>query len=200
MIWINLSVSIVRDQAGQPLHFVCHIEPISERKELQASLRRLAEHDPLTGVWNRRRFEEELEREATRCQRYAERSALLMIDLDEFKKVNDTHGHQAGDELLKLVASRIRATLRESDSVARIGGDEFAAILPNIAPEAVTQVAEKLRQVILASRITVNGTTIGVGASIGSETLDENTPDQQLAMANADAAMYQIKATARSAG
>ena len=197
VIWVNLSVSIVRDQEGQPLHFISHVEPISERKELQASLRRLAEHDPLTGLWNRRRFEEELHREAARCKRYAERSAVMMIDLDEFKNVNDTHGHQAGDELLKLIASRIRATLRESDSIARIGGDEFAAILPNIAPEAVKHVGEKLRQVILASRITINGTTIGVGASFGSEMLDENTPDQQLALANADAAMYQIKATAR---
>src|SRR6204780_3239611 len=114
-----------------------------------------------------------------------------MIALDEFKNVNDPHGHRAGDELLNLVASRLQVTLRDSDSIARIGGDEFAAILPNITPEAVTHVAEKLRQVILASRITVNGTTIG------SETLDENTPDQQVAMANADAAMYQIKATIR---
>ena len=121
-----------------------------------------------------------------------------MIDLDEFKSVNDTHGHQAGDELLKLVASRIRAALRESDSVARIGGDEFAAILPSIGPEAINQVTDKLRKVILASRITVNGTAVGVGASIGSQTLDENTPDQRVAMANADAPMYQIKATART--
>jgi diguanylate cyclase (GGDEF)-like protein len=168
----------------------------AERKELQASLKRLAEHDPLTGLWNRRRFEEELHREAARCRRYAECSAVLMIDLDEFKSVNDTHGHQAGDELLELVASRIRAALRQSDSVARIGGDEFAAILPNIAPEDVEHVTDKLRQVILASRITINGTTIGVGASIGSQTLDENVTDPRVVMAKADAAMYQIKATA----
>jgi len=168
----------------------------AERKELQASLRRLAEHDPLTGLWNRRRFEEELNREAARCKRYAERSAVLMIDLDDFKNVNDTHGHQAGDELLKLVASRIRAALRESDSIARIGGDEFAAILPNLAPEAVQNVAYKLRQVILASSITVNGTAIAVGASIGSQPLDEDAADPRVVMAKADAAMYQVKATA----
>jgi diguanylate cyclase (GGDEF)-like protein/PAS domain S-box-containing protein len=196
-IWINLSVSIVRDAAGQPLHFISNVEPISERKELQASLRRLAEHDPLTGLWNRRRFEEELTREAARCGRYAGRAAVLMIDLDEFKSVNDTHGHQAGDELLKVVAGRIRAALRESDAVARIGGDEFAVILPNIAPDAVEHVTDKLHQVILASRITVNGTSTGVSASIGSQMLDENTPDPQAAMAKADASMYEIKAGAR---
>ena len=84
-IWVNLSVSIVRDESGQPLHFISNVEPISERKELQASLTRLAEHDPLTGLWNRRRFEEELAREAARCQRYAGRAAVLMIDLDEFR-------------------------------------------------------------------------------------------------------------------
>jgi len=196
-IWVNLSVSIVRDESGQPLHFISNVEPISERKELQASLTRLAEHDPLTGLWNRRRFEEELAREAARCQRYAGRAAVLMIDLDEFKSVNDTHGHQAGDELLKLIANRIRAALCESDAVARIGGDEFAAILPNVGPEAVGHVTDKLHRVIRASRITVNGTTTGVGASIGSQTLDEDTPDPQAAMAKADTAMYQIKASAR---
>jgi diguanylate cyclase (GGDEF)-like protein/PAS domain S-box-containing protein len=168
----------------------------AERKELQATLRERAEHDPLTGLWNRRRFEEELHREAARCKRYGERSAVLMIDLDEFKNVNDTHGHQAGDELLKLIATGIRSALRESDSIARIGGDEFAAILTNIAPEAVKHVTYKLREVILASRITVDGTAVGVDASIGSQTLDENTSDDRVIMAEADAAMYRVKATA----
>ena len=198
-IWVNLSVSVVRDhdQGGKPLHFISHVEPIAERKELQASLRKLAEQDALTGLWNRRRFDEELRREAARCRRYAEQSGLLMIDLDEFKKVNDTHGHQAGDELLKLVAVRLRDALRESDSLARIGGDEFAAILPNVAPDTVERVACKLREVILASRIAVEGTEIGVRASIGGHTLDQHTPDQQVAMAKADAAMYEVKATAR---
>jgi diguanylate cyclase (GGDEF)-like protein/PAS domain S-box-containing protein len=194
-IWVSLSVSIVRDEQGQPLHFIAHIEAISERKELQASLQRLAEHDPLTGLWNRRRFEEELGREAARCNRYGERSALLMIDLDKFKDVNDTYGHHAGDELLELVAGRIRGALRESDSVARIGGDEFAAILPNIAPSAVEHVAAKLRQVILASHITIDGTMIAVDASIGTQMLDQSAHDQHVAMARADAAMYEVKAT-----
>jgi diguanylate cyclase (GGDEF)-like protein/PAS domain S-box-containing protein len=197
-IWVNVSVSVVRDQAGQPLHFIAHIEPISERRELQASLRALADHDPLTGLWNRRRFGEELARETARHQRYAEPCALLVIDLDDFKSVNDTHGHHAGDELLSLIATRIRATLRTSDSVARIGGDEFAAILPNVAPDAVSHVIRKLRRVILASRITVNGETFSVSASIGSQPLDGNAPDQQAAMAKADAAMYQSKAYARA--
>jgi diguanylate cyclase (GGDEF)-like protein/PAS domain S-box-containing protein len=167
-----------------------------ELQELHANLRLLAEHDPLTGLWNRRRFEEELHREVSRCKRYGQRSAVLMIDLDGFKKVNDNHGHQAGDELLKLVGGRVRAALRESDSVARIGGDEFAVILPNIAPEAVSLVAEKLRGVIRASRLTLNGATIVIAASIGSDMLDENDSDQLAAMAKADAAMYRVKAAA----
>jgi diguanylate cyclase (GGDEF)-like protein/PAS domain S-box-containing protein len=168
----------------------------AELEELHDSLRLLAEHDPLTGLWNRRRFEEELHREVSRCQRYGQRSAVLMIDLDGFKQVNDSHGHQAGDELLKLVASRIRAALRESDSVARIGGDEFAVILPNIAPEAVRHVADKVRGVIGASRLTRNGATVAVTASIGSDMLDEKDSDQMAAMAKADAAMYRVKAAA----
>ncbi len=197
-IWVNVSVSVVRDHTGQPLHFIAHIEPISERMELQASLRALADHDPLTGLWNRRRFDEELDRETARHQRYDEPCALLIIDLDEFKGVNDTYGHHAGDELLSLIATRIRASLRASDSVARIGGDEFAAILPNIAPDALTHVVSKLHQVIVGSRITVNGETFAVSASIGSQPLDGNASDQQAAMAKADAAMYQSKAHARA--
>jgi diguanylate cyclase (GGDEF)-like protein/PAS domain S-box-containing protein len=192
-IWVNVVVSIVRDQAGQPLHFIAHVEPISERRELQARLRALADHDPLTGLWNRRRFDEELDHETARYERYPEPSALLIIDLDEFKSVNDTHGHLAGDELLRLIATRIRAALRASDSVARIGGDEFAAILPNIAPGALDHVIAKLRRAILASQITVNGETFGVSASIGSQALDGDAPDRQAAMAKADAAMYQSK-------
>jgi diguanylate cyclase (GGDEF)-like protein/PAS domain S-box-containing protein len=198
-IWVNLSVSVVRDpdQGGRPLHFIANIEPISERKEMQAALRRLAEHDPLTGLWNRRRFDEELHREAARCKRYGKTSAVLVIDLDGFKAVNDAHGHRAGDELLKVVAAGLRGALRETDSLARIGGDEFAVILPNIAAADVVSVTAKLRRVIVASRIAVGGPTSGVGASIGSQMLDECTRDAQVAKDEADAAMYQVKAAGR---
>jgi diguanylate cyclase (GGDEF)-like protein/PAS domain S-box-containing protein len=201
---IPVEVSSWPHEAGHGLSAFAHditdrITLQAERKEFEAGLRQLADHDPLTGLWNRRRFEEELQREAARCKRYGSRSAVLMIDLDGFKQVNDTYGHEAGDELLKLIASRMRAALRESDSLARMGGDEFSAILPNTAFEGVRHVERKLCRAILASRITVEGTTIGVAASVGSHTLDEKAANPQAAMAEADAAMYRIKAIARRA-
>ncbi len=195
-VWVNLSVSIVRDQGGRPLHFISHIEDISARKDLQARLRRLADHDPLTELCNRRRFEEELHSQLARCRRYGEQAALLMIDLDRFKAVNDTHGHAAGDDMLKAVASALQDSIRESDSVARIGGDEFAVIMVNVAPQHLRLMAEKLRRVILAAEITLAGETVGVDASIGAEALDARTSDPKAAMAKADAAMYRVKSGA----
>ena len=99
----------MRDSDGQPVHFIVHVEDISVRKRMEASLQRLADHDPLTDLWNRRRFEEELRRQVARCQRYGEKAALLLMDLDGFKAVNDTFGHKAGDDLLKLVAAALSA-------------------------------------------------------------------------------------------
>ena len=108
LIWTKVARSLVRDSDGQPVHFIVHVEDISVRKRMEASLQRLADHDPLTDLWNRRRFEEELRRQVARCRRYGEKAALLLMDLDGFKAVNDSFGHKAGDDLLKLVAAALQ--------------------------------------------------------------------------------------------
>ena len=197
-VWINLSASVIRDARREPLHFVAQIEDISERKRLEASLQRLAERDPLTDLWNRRRFEDELQRQVQRCQRYHERAALLIIDLDDFKPVNDQFGHTVGDELLKAVASSLRMRLRVTDALGRLGGDEFAVILTNITADDGAALAEQLRHAVAASVVRAHGAEVSVAASIGISFLDRHTVSESVSMVDADAAMYDAKA--RGAG
>jgi diguanylate cyclase (GGDEF)-like protein/PAS domain S-box-containing protein len=194
VVWINQAVSLVRGADGKPMHFIVQVEDISERKRLAASLQRLADHDSLTELWNRRRFGEELDRQLGRCHRYRERAALLLVDLDGFKQVNDHHGHRAGDELLTCVARALRTRLRSTDSLARLGGDEFGVILANVSPAQATELAAALRDVVSASGIRVNATEVRVTASVGVAPLDFHTASDEEALEQADTAMYRDKA------
>jgi diguanylate cyclase (GGDEF)-like protein len=196
-VWVKLSASLVRDPQGRPRHFIAQIEDIVERKRLQEELQRLADHDSLTALWNRRRFDEELHRQVSRCQRFGEQAALILLDLDRFKPVNDVHGHAVGDQLLKKVASALREHLRITDSLARLGGDEFAIILVNIGPEQAARVAAEFGQCVAAARISIAGGDIGVGASIGMTMLTESTPDADESLRQADIAMYEAKGDSR---
>ena len=128
-IWVMLSVSLVRGMDDEPLYFISQVENINERKRVERELTRLAEHDSLTGLLNRRRFQQELERERKRARRSHGRAAILYIDIDHFKRVNDTHGHKAGDDVLQSIARRLVLRLRGTDIIARLGGDEFAVLL-----------------------------------------------------------------------
>jgi diguanylate cyclase (GGDEF)-like protein/PAS domain S-box-containing protein len=194
VIWINLSTSLARDSDGQPQHFIAQMKDISERKLFEAELRLLADHDPLTELWNRRRFQDELERQLHRCQRYGERAGLLVADLDGFKSVNDTHGHKAGDDLLKQIANVLRACLRSTDGIARLGGDEFAVLLTHVTAQQTAQLAGMLSRVVSEAGIQVNGERVTVSASFGISVLDSGTTSYDDAMLEADAAMYRAKA------
>jgi diguanylate cyclase (GGDEF)-like protein/PAS domain S-box-containing protein len=193
LIWAKLARSLVRDSDGQPLHFIVHVEDISARKRMEASLQRLADHDPLTDLWNRRRFEEELARQVARCQRYAEKAALLIMDLDGFKAVNDTLGHKVGDDLLKLVAAALQRRLRGTDAVARLGGDEFAVLLSNVSPDQAAELAEQLHALVAGASLELPGRQVSVTASVGVVFLDEHIAGEQDAMIQADVAMYDAK-------
>jgi diguanylate cyclase (GGDEF)-like protein/PAS domain S-box-containing protein len=197
VLWINLAVSLVRDSEHRSLHFIRQSEDISERKHLEASLQHLADHDSLTDVWNRRRFRDELRCQISRCQRYDEHAALLSIDLDAFKQVNDTYGHKAGDAMLKRIAEELRKRLRATDSLARVGGDEFAVILTHISADDTTQLAAILGEVVSASSIRADGVEIALSASIGVVLLDDTTTNAESALDRADRAMYKAKPTGR---
>ena len=199
VVWAQLSVSLVRDDEGRPLHFVSQVTDISERKRLEAELRRLATHDDLTGLHNRRAFEREIDRQLRRVRRYGEQCAVLLADLDDFKSVNDTLGHHAGDELLRHVAGLLTRRLRDSDIVARLGGDEFAVLLAHTDLAAAEALARALEAELAGHPLRIDGTEVVAHASFGAAVLDADvTPED--ALRHADRAMYAVKRTRRLAG
>ena len=162
-----------------------------------AELETHAERDPLTGVMNRRGFERELKRTNAYLQRYGGAAALVYLDLDDFKPVNDRHGHAAGDAVLKAVAAALVIAVRASDLVARIGGDEFAVLLWNLsAPHAQTKAAA-LESAVAATTVTWGSASLAVGASAGAAELSADRDIASL-LARADGAMYARKRTRRA--
>jgi diguanylate cyclase (GGDEF)-like protein/PAS domain S-box-containing protein len=189
-----LSVSLMADREGRPQHFIAQIQDITERKLIEERLRHLAEHDSLTGLFNRRLLERQLAMQVARCRRYGEVGALLVIDLDSFKQVNDTYGHKVGDELLAAIATELQHRLRGTDAVARLGGDEFAVLLPGTTAEDARKVAATLREAIASCGVTAEGGVwISVAASVGVASLDAATQGGEAALMEADRAMYSAK-------
>ncbi|KRT56349.1 bifunctional diguanylate cyclase/phosphodiesterase [endosymbiont of Ridgeia piscesae] len=170
---------------------------VTERKVAERNLAWLADHDPLTELFNRRRLVAELERLLERSERYDESGALLFIDLDQFKYVNDISGHQAGDALLKIIARQLAQATRSSDILARIGGDEFAMLLPNADVSAAVDVAGKLLDVMKGIELPSKEGSQRISASIGVVLFPDHGVNLQDLMANADLAMYQAKERGR---
>ena len=166
---------------------------LTARTEAEQNLMWLADHDPLTNLFNRRRFQEVFDRILALSVRYQRTGALLFLDLDQFKYVNDLSGHQAGDALLLLVASSLRDAVRHSDVLARLGGDEFALVLPEAQADEAVYMANKLQHELRQVEFAAHGREHKVSCSIGITLFPDHGSDLNELLANADMAMYQAK-------
>jgi diguanylate cyclase (GGDEF)-like protein/PAS domain S-box-containing protein len=193
-----LTVSAVRDGAGAVAHYVGVFSDITKVKESQDKLDHLAHHDALTALPNRLLFHDRLQHALARAAREEQQLAVLFIDLDRFKNVNDTLGHHVGDELLKQVARALSARLRDGDTLARLGGDEFIVLLENVDGEyGARLVADKL-VAMFEQPFTVSDYELFVTCSVGVSLFPRDGLDLNLLVRNADVAMYQAKARGRN--
>jgi len=183
--------------SGELMGAVLTFNDVTERKRFEAQLQYLADHDPVTGLYNRRRFEQELARHLSYDARYGTGGAVLALDLDNFKFINDTLGHKAGDEVIARVARSVRDRLRETDTLARLGGDEFAILLPEAGIEEARSVASSIIEAVRTLAVSAGEQQIRVTASIGVTTFGNRQIDGESLLVEADLAMYDAKAEGR---
>jgi diguanylate cyclase (GGDEF)-like protein/PAS domain S-box-containing protein len=203
-VWANLSLSLVRDSEGDPSFAIQMLEDITARKHAEEELRQHAElsqyqalHDALTELPNRVLFQDRIQQALLTAERGGGRLAIMLMDLDRFKEINDTLGHASGDEVLKVVAQRLHDCVRASDTVARLGGDEFGLLLPNqTEPSEITHLLEKLTNAI-AEPIELDGLPLGIECSIGVAFYPEHGREVEELVMRADVAMYSAKSTSR---
>jgi diguanylate cyclase (GGDEF)-like protein/PAS domain S-box-containing protein len=191
-----LSISVVRDSGGNVANYIGSFIDITERKASEEKIRHLAYHDVLTNLPNRLSLYERLEQALHFARRHRTQLALMLIDLDHFKNINDTLGHHAGDELLIEVAQRIAASLRESDIVARLGGDEFVVVVPDLTPDDVARIAENIVRTV-SEPYWILGHELTTSPSIGICLFPDNAVKIEDLLRSADIAMYHAKTHGR---
>jgi diguanylate cyclase (GGDEF)-like protein/PAS domain S-box-containing protein len=192
------TITAVRDLSGRIARYVSVSRDITEQQALESELWHRANFDPLTGLDNRARFEDRLTQTFTHVARHEHAFAVCYLDLDRFKPVNDTLGHAAGDAVLRQVAQRMRAVVRKDDTLARIGGDEFALLIPRMKSiEGTTRVAEKIIGA-LSLPFMVDEGTAKIGVSVGIAIYPQHGTDAATLTANADRALYRAKAEGRN--
>lgn len=197
-LWVCEALGVVTDNKGRPDFLVAVTQDITERKALEARLAHDALHDTLTGLPNRAMFVDRLSQVLESARRRQGRAAVLYLDLDGFKNVNDTRGHAAGDALLQQVADRLQQCVRAEDTVSRFGGDEFGVVLANVGhPEDCDIVARKIIEAISAP-FDLDGGPVAISASVGAALFPDHGEDGATLVARADTAMYAAKNAGRN--
>lgn len=192
-VWTLWSASLVRGPDGVPQYFIVQVQNISNRKYAEQQLIYLANHDPLTGLLNRDQFHARLTQALSAARRHGSKLALMFLDLDRFKLINDTLGHRLGDLLLQATSDRLKSTVRGNDVLARLGGDEFIVLLNDIThSDDVARIAQKTID-ILTQPFTLEGNDLVVTASVGISVFPDDGKDSHTLLMNADTAMYLAK-------
>ena len=196
--WVDLSMLPLKNHKGLVTHFASIQRDITEYKKLEQDLQILCRTDPLTTAANRRAFNETLSQEFSRFKRSQKQYALIMIDLDHFKTINDQHGHSVGDQVLIEVTERCRDNLRVHDIMARLGGEEFCILLPYTDSTQAEKVAERLRAMIEKKPIIVDGLRLKVTISVGISLVSIHDEDGHQAMDRADQNLLTAKNSGRN--
>lgn len=196
--WGQLLVAVLREVEGVISGYSVVLRDVTERKLTSDNLKRLLTTDHLTGVTNRAHFFEIAEAEIGRAQQQSRPLSIIMLDADHFKRINDTAGHQAGDEVLKRIAAEARAVLRIPDVVARLGGEEFVLMLPSTTRQEALEVAERLRRAVELASIETGVGQLRATISLGVASLDGAAPALQELLAAADKALYDAKRAGRN--
>ena len=198
LFWEKTYISPIKNSSGVITSFVAVKEDVTERKLLQEQLAHMAHFDSLTGLPNRALFFDRTSQAIALARREERRCGVMFIDLDGFKDINDTYGHETGDQLLCLVAENIRSILRESDSVARMGGDEFTVILATLKERKdAAHVAENILA-RLSQPMIIGSAECRIGASIGISIFPDDADDAERLLHGADTAMYEVKRSGKN--
>jgi diguanylate cyclase (GGDEF)-like protein/PAS domain S-box-containing protein len=193
MVWVLLSASLVRNTLGDPHYFIVQFQDTTDRKYAEQQLVYIANHDPLTGLLNRVQFHDRFPQVLLTVQRHETKLAVMFLDLDRFKLINDTLGHRVGDLLLQAVSERLKRAVRNNDLLARLGGDEFILLLSDIEGiDFIARIAQKIIDA-LTQPFSLEGHDIVVTASVGISVYPDDGNNCHDLMMNADTAMYLAK-------
>lgn len=194
----QVTLDVVRDAAGEINGFIEVFSDITEQKQREDALYRSATRDSLTGVFSRGHFIEMANMEIDRARRFAEPLSVAMFDIDHFKAINDTYGHAAGDKVIVALTQSISAYIRKIDFVGRLGGEEFALLLPRANKEPALEVAQRLRLIASEQLVDIGDAAVNFSVSVGVAALRPTTRDLPDLLRNADAALYKAKREGRN--